>query len=158
MHEVITTWCITAWLYSIHRTHRDGSISPASTVSMPLYVDIQKHAIKSYFTHVGSHASAMRLLKSGEQHHIKAIDKTTTTKQIPYPCKEQQPCCCTSPAGTSPRGSLAGTGRTPWHADCRPPSSSPAPDPSTCPSTQSAQSCHMQTWMQCQCLAWLFYL
>ena len=49
-------------------------------------------------------------------------------------------------SGTSPRracrlGSPAGSQRTPAPCRCRPPSSAPAPRPSTCPSSATGQSC-----------------
>ena len=59
-----------AWLYGVHRMHRDGSSfmwhQPCQRCKYTTSVDIQKCAIRKLFTHAESHVSTVSLLKSGE--------------------------------------------------------------------------------------------
>ena len=60
-----------AWLYSVHKTRRDGSRflwhQPCQLYKYTTSVDIQlKTRYKKLFTHVESHASAVSLLESRE--------------------------------------------------------------------------------------------
>ena len=77
-YNLVPPWeCISAWLYGVHRTRRDGSSftwhQPCQRCKHNTLIDIQKRAIKKLFTHAESHVSAASLLKSGEQRYIKAI-------------------------------------------------------------------------------------
>ena len=67
-----------AWLYGVHRTRRGGSSfmwhQPCQRCKYTTSVDIQKKRYKKLLTPVESHASAVNLLESGEQHYIKAMN------------------------------------------------------------------------------------
>ena len=90
-----------AWLYGVRRTRRDWlslaanscGTSHASAVSTPLrwiFGGYSKTRYKKLFTHVEWHASAVSLLKSGEQRYIKAINNNNNNSYTIYMAKTRQ--------------------------------------------------------------------
>ena len=77
LHEV--TWCMFVWRAQNTLRRQQFHVAPA----MPaLYVHhfsgYQKMRSEKILIHVESHASAVSLLKSGEQHYIKAISNNNS--------------------------------------------------------------------------------
>ena len=71
-----------AWLYGVHRTHRDGSsltwLQPCQRCKYTTRVDIHKSAIKSYkklVIRVELHSRAVSPLKSRKKRYITAVKK-----------------------------------------------------------------------------------
>ena len=72
-----------AWLYGVHRTHRDGSSftwhQPCQRCKYTISVE-SKTRYKKLVTRVKSYASAVSLLERGEQRYVNAINKCYQVK------------------------------------------------------------------------------